>query len=833
MRKLLIVLFLFLAKITIAQNNIYSGKVLDAKTNKGLAFVSILVLGENRGVQTDIDGKFFIRANTSALNLRLQYVGYETKEIRVESSKEILIYLSEKENKIQEVNVYAGENPAHRIINNAIRNRDKNNPEALESFKYKSYNKFYFTGKKDSTYVSNIDSLVETYAIVKELKKKDSVKYVLKRDSIIQDNKRRVKSSDSLFNTQYLFLTETVTERSYLKPERTKEKITALKVSGLKNPQFVLIASQFQSFSFYKDYLKVLDKNYLSPISPGSTSKYFFNIEDTLYSNKDSIFVISFKPAKGKNFDGLKGLLYINTDGFAIQNVIAEPAKSSYLGIKVQQQYEKVLGAWFPTQLNTDLDFGKSIQINDRMMFGVGRTYIKDIQLNVDDKKKNYNGVVLDYDKKSIKENSDSLLNAFRIDSLSYLEKNTYRVIDSIGKAEKIDDKIKYFTIIAKGHFPIGKYFQFDLKRLFGGFNDYEGVRLGAGLSTSENISKWFSLSTYFAYGTKDKKFKYGAGLDLFLSREKEIVLSNTYMYDVIESGAVQFRGERPSLFDSYRNLLVWNMDFQRGFESRLKFRSQKFLLHHIYVSQFERSVTNTYTYSDAGALGINTFNTREIGLTTRWAYGEQFMKQASERISLGTKYPIVYLNIAYIEGLSNNWNKSFMKYDLKVNKSFTIRNIGKSNFQVNVGYIDGAVSYPYAYNGRANYNGSFSLSTQNYFETMRMNEFLSSEYLAIFYSHDFGKLLYQSKFIKPGLSVHTSAGWGSLNNTSEHKGIVFKTMEKGYLESGLNISDIFVLKTNVYNMGLGVGAFYRYGAYKNPIEKDNLVFKLNFNISF
>ncbi len=126
---------------------------------------------------------------------------------------------------------------------------------------------------------------------------------------------------------------------------------------------------------------------------------------------------------KGKYFDGLKGLLYINTDGYAIQNVIAEPSKSSYFNIRIQQQYEKVEGAWFPMQLNTDLDFGKSVQINDRTMFGVGRTYIKDLQINIEEKKKNFNGVVLDYDNKSIKTNSDSLLNKYRVDTLNVLEK--------------------------------------------------------------------------------------------------------------------------------------------------------------------------------------------------------------------------------------------------------------------------------------------------------------------------------------------------------------------------------------------------------------------------
>lgn len=826
-------ILIFLSITTLAQNFLYSGKVLDNKTKKGLAFVSILVVGDQKGVQTDIDGKFKIYASKPNTKLRLQYVGYETKDIELNSGEDLIILLNEKENKIKEVVVFAGENPAHRIINRAIENKDFNNPEKLNSFRYKSYNKFYFTGKKDSLVTARIDSYAIAGKFMKELKQNDSSAYYKKLDSISIANKKRIQKSDSLFNTQYLFLTETVTERSYLRPEKTKEKIKALKVSGLKNPQFVLIASQFQSFSFYKDYLKVLDKNYLSPLANGSTTKYFFDIEDTLYNANDSIFVISFKPMKGKFFDGLKGVLYINTNGYAIQNVIAEPYKSSYFNIRIQQQYEKVEGAWFPIQLNTDLDFGKSIQINDRTMFGVGRTYIKDLEINIDEKKKNFNGVVLDYDNKSIKNNSDSLLNKYRVDTLNVLEKNTYRVIDSLGKAEKLDEKVKYGTILARGNLPVGKYLQIDLKRILSGFNEFEGVRLGMGLSTSEKLSKKFSLATYFAWGTKDNKFKYGASIDIPIYSERDIRFISSYTYDVIESGSTNFKADKLNLNDSYRNLIVSNMDFQRGFESSIRLRSQKYLLHHFYISQYKRNTTNSYNYSNDIGLISNTFDIREIGISTRWAYGEEFMRQAGERISLGTKYPVLYFKISYNEGLSDSYDQTFIKYDLKINKTITIRNIGKSSFQLHAGYIDGKVPYPFAYNGRANYNGSFSLSSQGYFETMLMNEFLSSSYAAIFYRHDFGKLLYQSKYIKPGIAISSAAGWGELNNLSQHKNINYKTMEKGYYESGLIISDILSFKTNIYNMGFGAGVYYRYGPYRNINEKDNLAYKLNFNISF
>ena len=182
---------------------------------------------------------------------------------------------------------------------------------------------------------------------------------------------------------------------------------------------------------------------------------------------------------------------------------------------------------------------------------------------------------------------------------------------------------------------------------------------------------------------------------------------------------------------------------------------------------------------------------------------------------------------------MASTWTGEYLKINFKAKKSFNIRNAGTTHVQLHAGYINAEVPYSFAYNGRANNSSKFSLSSQGYFETMGMNEFLNSEYAAIFVQHDFGKLLYQGKNFKPGFILSSAYGIGSLNNKTKHAGLAIKSMEKGYAESGLIINDLFVLKSTLYNMGFGIGAFYRYGPYKNVLEKDNLALKLNFSISF
>ena len=107
----------------------------------------------------------------------------------------------------------------------------------------------------------------------------------------------------------------------------------------------------------------------------------------------------------------------------------------------------------------------------------------------------------------------------------------------------------------------------------------------------------------------------------------------------------------------------------------------------------------------------------------------------------------------------------------------------------------------------------------------MRMNEFLSGRFVNIFWRQDFGSLLFKSKKFKPKLLLLTNYGIGSLNNPEEQQGIMFKTMEKGYWESGILINNI-IKSSNI--IGIGFGTFYRYGAYTLPNTKDNFAYKLS-----
>jgi hypothetical protein len=836
MIKALTTLFLFIciSSFVVAQQYTIEGRINDKQTGAPLAFVNMIVTGNPQiGSTADIDGNFKISASFPITSLSFSYVGYKDQTISIHDTghviKHLVIKLEEASFNLKEVTILPGVNPALRIIQRAIDNSDKNNPEKVRSFTYTSYNKMYATSdlKATADTLNSLDSLKRSKASADtSKKKKEGLSGILKK--------------------QYLFLTESIGKRKFLYPDHNHDEIIAQRTSGLKDSPFALLATQLQSFSFYKEYILILDGNYLNPISSAGIKRYNYIIEDTLYKDKDTVFVISFHPKKGKNFDGMKGVVYINTNGYALQNVLAQPIKEdNTISIHIQQKYDYInQKQWFPVQLNTDWVYN-NIQLSDTTLESsnqvtnpddehnklkiVTRSYIKDIVLDTVLRKRDFGRVEVEIANNASKQN-DSVWNKYRIDTLSAKEKKTYAVIDSVGKATHLDRKIQWFEALATGKLRMG-WADIDLDRILT-FNGYENFRLGAGLHTNDEISKFVSVGGYGAYGFGDKAFKYGGDVGFLFNPYSHLKLDFAYKNDVVESGGVSFYNDAHLLSsESYHAYFVNNMDKIEQKQISLSFDALRYFQFNLFGDEQLRTATNNYEFGIDGensAVLFDQFNFTEVGLGLRFAYGEKFLKSPMGMISLGTNYPIVWANITHgFDGLLNG-QYDYMKYDLKVSKVFHLPQLGSFAISALAGYVNGNVPYTLLYNGNACYE-QYTLAVDNSFETMRLNEFLSDKYVNFFVSHDFESFLFRSGNFRPHLKLITHMGWGILDNAANHFYFPtpIETMNKGYYESGIELNNL--LKVNF--MSLGIGSYYRYGPYTLPTMSSNFAYK--FTIAF
>lgn len=430
-RKFFFSLFvLLLPFLSWAQSAGVSGTIYDAVTKASLAFVSVTLKGTNTGTVTDIDGHFTIDKLPANAMLMISYIGYKTKEYRFEKAgTPLTIFIEPADSQLESVIVSTNENPAHRIIKLLQRNKKNNDPEQQPTFKYNAYtiaalaagDRFWNMNRSDS------------------IKQKNPVPQMEQMNKQMDKLVKTSKDTNSLgsklgkrFKENYLMLTESYTERIFKFPGQTKETVLATKFSGLKNATFGVTTSNFQPFGFYKDYLVMNNISFVSPVIEGSINLYKFRLKERIPHEKDTTYIISFEPRAGKNFKGLKGLIYINSDGYAIENIIASPSdeKGMIFTFRLQQKYERVKGKWFPAQLNSTLS-QKDLRTDSVLLFWDCRSYITNVDFGKTFTKADFSDVKLEYQPQAGKR-ADSTWRSMRTDSLNDKGEITYETYEML-----------------------------------------------------------------------------------------------------------------------------------------------------------------------------------------------------------------------------------------------------------------------------------------------------------------------------------------------------------------------------------------------------------------
>lgn len=789
------------------------GIVTDQRENP-LPFVNVLINdSQTRGVSTDIDGRFRIELTDAIYALTFRYVGYETKRIAIGGvSDDLVVRLRSSAYGLEEVVVVAGENPADIVIRRAVANRERNHPENLDSYQCRTYNKLVFSFAPDQ-------EGFESFFADKDTSKKLTRRYY-------HNTRRMMEKSEE----HHLFIMETVTRRNYRAPGQTREVVLHNRASGFTEAPFAALANDVQPFAFYDEELDMLDKTFLNPISRGSTDKYFFHLRDSLYQGQDTIFVIEFHPRRGKNFEGLTGVLYIHSRGYAVQNVIAEPADTSFIQLRIEQQYALIDDRqWFPEQLNFVLHARRYPSPFMGMRI-YGKSYVDEALINPrlpDETFKSAEQVIFS---PKADQYSDSLWRTHRREPLDSLEQNTYIVLDTLGERLQLDKRLRQVEALATGRWPLGPVDLFLPDVL--AFNNFEGTRLGLGLYTNDRLFRWFSLGGYAGYGFSDGAWKYGGSLELNLERNSETTLTAYYRQDILEPAVPGFELSRQAIS---RRFLARRMDRVEGRGLALSSRPLKYLevqarLRHQRIRPF-----GEYRYrkvEENGEAPVYRFSEASVGF--RYAFGEQYLRFMGGRLPQATPHPV--LEAHYIQGFPG-WLGGAFRYRqalLAVEQTFSVRNFGETRYRLETGWLDRSTPLAKLYNS-SGFGRDFQFLTIGHaFQTMDRYEFLSDRFLHLFFEHDFGTLLFKTGEFKPGLSLVHNLALGDLRHPERQEGLDFKTLEQGYYEGGMVVENLIRLNyVNLLYLGLGAGAYYRYGPYSLDQFADNWAFRLAITFSY
>ncbi len=377
---------------------------------------------------------------------------------------------------------------------------------------------------------------------------------------------------------------------------------------------------------------------------------------------------------------------------------------------------------------------------------------------------------------------------------------------------------------LAKGYLSAGPLL-IELKHLIG-YTDFEGLKLGIGLWSSEQISKKIKLGGFYKHAFKKNLNYYGGGFEWTLINERETRLALDYKNARTITGEFTFlRGPKSNIAELFRRLRASTMDKTEVFETSIHSRFlQDFRGQLVYTYSRITPVVN-YPFYREDRMIDEAYSLHESGVRLRWNNNERPTVPASQLLTSATHWPTVWFNFTL--GVPNHPSikNNFTRSELQIEQTFYFTAHSTTTLRLTGGTLGGTAPNSRLYSYMGTYH-SFSVEVPFMFATMSSNEFAADRFTLAFIRHTIPLCLNNPGSFKPQLVLSSSAGWGDISN--KYKSYSIGTFNKGYYESGLYLRNLLSLPIVKY----GFGAYYRYGPYQKPKTIDNFSFRIGFEFS-
>lgn len=718
----MLTLLLVVNHVGIAQETLIQGKVIDAASGDPLPFVNIVFKGTTIGTTTDFDGNFTLRTSNATDSLTASYVGYKprTKAVMRGVKQTINFQLAEEMTGLQEVIVYAGENPAFEILRRVVRNKNNNDKRKLTAYEYDTYTKIEV----------DVDNISEKFR----------EKKIVKKITQVLDSVERVAGEDGK-PILPLFITEGVSKIYYRdNPSLKKEKILKTKVSGVGVEDGTtvtqMVGSSFQEYNFYQNWLNILTKEFVSPIADGWRLYYEYDLTDSLYLGDDFCYRLDFFPKSPQDL-AFTGTLWITKNEYALKQIDASMGTQANLNfiekIRLQQELVKTeLGAWIPIKNRVLIDVGELGKDNAGMLAKF-YTSNKNIVVN-----KPYDPIFYARAIETAEDfrmyEDDKYWDTLRHEPLSETEKSVYKMIDTLKNIPVVKTYTDIIKVLVDGYYTIGKIDAGPYLSTVT-WNNIEGIRLQAGFKTNYKFSKKWVYHLQGAYGFDDEKFKYMASIQRILSRHHWTTLSFRARRDLSRIGiddetladnplfiaATRWGYFRRGYYtDEYR--VNFQRELFKGYSQRIAFRTWSF------DPTFEFAYKNPVDPTDIRS----TFQTSEVIIESRYARDEVFLVDDNDRVSLGTsRWPIISLK--YTKGISGVFGSDFDYDKLRLNLTKRIKTgpLGVGYITVTGEYVFNTLPYPLLSLHLGNESFLYTSLTYN---LMNYGEFVSDHFASVQY---------------------------------------------------------------------------------------------------
>jgi hypothetical protein len=741
--KKLSLLLLLISFSTYAQ---IKGTVTDEKGNP-LPFVTVFSANTYNGTTSNDNGIYELNSKIiGKQTIVFQYLGFKTQKITITTEKlpyTLDVKMYEESYSLNEVIINPKDNPANAIIRSAIANK-KVNSDKTARFKADFYSRGIFK--------------------IKDLPKKIMGQKI--------DLGEQMGANIDSTGSGIIYLSETVSQIIYEKPNKLKEKISASKISG-NNNGFSYNTAESASYDFYDN---TIDFNYslVSPIANNAFNYYKYKLEGTFFDeNNQQICKIKVIPKRDKE-PVFEGYIYIVDDSWAIYaldlDIKGYRMKNEFvetMTLKQNYSYNSKNKIWAKNSQSLSFNAGFfGIKFNGKFNYVYSNYEFQDSFAN-----KTFGKEILSFEENANKKDT-TYWNKNRPIPLTEEERNDYIKKDSIyvfrnskSYLDSIDKKHNKFKIIdiitGYDYKNSSKKYNFNYVGLLDlssfSFNTIQGYSLSSGFSFNkwnDENGKRTRINTDINYGFSDMRLRISGSYSHRF---------NTINYASISiSGGTkvnQFNQNEPisplinsvsTLFFKNNFMKLYNLEYAQinysqnianglTIYGRIDYQQRKPLINTTDFSIIKNNdpftSNNPILSNDSENLGFEPHHIIKTGITTKINFGNKYYSRPDGRFNIRNEnYPTLYFSYEKaITGSEKKYefdhlntrlfydinfgNKGNLALNLKAGKFFNAENIAfmdYKHFNGNQTHIGSSDRYLNVFNLLPYYSNS---TNDSYFE--------------------------------------------------------------------------------------------------------------------
>lgn len=730
--------------VGVAQVTQVNGLITDKETGEVLSFVAVSFPELGTGVTTDLDGVYQFTSSRPITKMEVSYLGYVSQTIVLQAGQEqkVDVLLVAEGQQLQEVVVEAKkkryknkDNPAVTLIRKVRAARADNTIVGQTDYvEYGQYEKLRLD-------LTNIDSAFQQKGVFSKF------------DFLFDD----LDSSSLTGNPSLSFFVQETNSTLYQQksPAVTKEVKHGVSTSGLtdlldQDGIDFFLDKMYQDIDIYDEYINVVDKRFVGPVSSIGPQVYRYYIMDTVLYNSTTCYRMQVWPRNDQSY-AFKGDLFIDTTTLAITKVdlsISDNINLNFVdGLALIQIYT-------PHKKNTFVPISKELIIEFKLDKGdkrgiIGRRKVSFKDFKFDKKRseqifKTPENIILE---EGYRNRSEAYWEEVRHEKLNKYEEAVYVKMDSLQKAPRFKRWMKTIEVITTGLVDVGPVSFGPLFSLYS-FNSVEGTRLRLGVETNDSFSSKTRLGLYGLYGLKDKRFKYGATIkhsfnkDLSVFPRNEIALNYKHVTNYPGLN-LQFVDD-DNFFLSFKRgndsqmllLEAFTLNYTKEYRSNISFGLQ--LRHE--VQKGYGALAYTYQGLDGQTKVLPYVGVAEAGVMLRYAPGQAIYEGQKRRKNIKNNKPIftAYYNMG-IKGIGKG-DYNYHRIQVKMFKRFYAGFLGYGDMILEGGTIQGK-KLPYTLLNLPEANQSFFYNPLSY-NMMNFLEFTNQHYGSVFYTHFFEGLI-------------------------------------------------------------------------------------------